>query len=111
MIAAGAVEEVRALLALDLDPRLPAMKAVGVQQLAAYLRGEQELAAACAAAKTASRNYAKRQVTWLRHQLLADERIHEQFSERIWPQIRSFIRRILLTSDPSGTKWSCVGPA
>jgi tRNA dimethylallyltransferase len=111
MIAAGAVDEVRALLALGLDPQLPAMKAVGVPQLAAYLRGELGLDAACAATKCASRNYAKRQITWLRHQLGEATWFPEQFSESIWPGIRSFIRRFLLIPFASGTKWSISGPA
>jgi tRNA dimethylallyltransferase len=66
MIAAGAVDEVRRLLALGLDPGLPVMRAHGVRELAAYLRGECGLDAAIAKAKTETRRYAKRQMTWLR---------------------------------------------
>ena len=66
MIAAGALEEVRALVALDLDPGLPVMRAHGVRELAAYLRGECSLEEAIAKAKTETRRYAKRQMTWLR---------------------------------------------
>ena len=40
MLANGAIDEVGALLALDLDPGLPAMKAVGVREIGAYIRGE-----------------------------------------------------------------------
>jgi len=69
MIAAGALDEVRALLALGLDPALPAMKAVGVRELGAVLAGKTSLAAAAAAMQQATRNYAKRQLTWLRHQM------------------------------------------
>ena len=68
MVAAGALEEVRALTARGLDPALPAMKAVGVRELAAYLAGETTLADATAAMKQATRNYAKRQLTWFRNQ-------------------------------------------
>ncbi len=68
MIAAGALEEVRALTARGLDPTLPAMKAVGVRELAAYLAGETTLVDATAAMKQATRNYAKRQLTWFRNQ-------------------------------------------
>jgi tRNA dimethylallyltransferase len=95
MIAAGALDEVRALVALD--PALPAMKAVGVKELAAHLRGEIDLEPACAAAKKATRNFAKRQRTWLRHQLDPDEQAFEQYSERIYPKMLSFIRQFLLT--------------
>ncbi len=68
MVAAGALEEVRALTARGLDPALPAMKAVGVRELAGYLARETTLAEATAAIKQATRNYAKRQLTWFRNQ-------------------------------------------
>lgn len=66
MIEAGAIEEVRALLALGLDPGLPAMRAHGVRELAAYLSGSSSRDEAMAKAKTETRRYAKRQMTWLR---------------------------------------------
>jgi len=68
MLAEGALEEVRALTARDLDPALPAMKALGVREFAAHLRGELSLKEALAAAQQATRNYAKRQLTWFRNQ-------------------------------------------
>jgi tRNA dimethylallyltransferase len=69
MLAGGAEEEVRALLARGLDPELPAMKAVGLPELAAFLRGEVSREEAAAGARQATRNYAKRQLTWLRNQM------------------------------------------
>lgn len=69
MVAEGALDEVRALMARDLDPDLPAMKAVGVRELAAHLRGETRLEAALAAAQQETRRYAKRQTTWMRGQM------------------------------------------
>ncbi|MGH6735782.1 MAG: tRNA (adenosine(37)-N6)-dimethylallyltransferase MiaA [Methyloceanibacter sp.] len=66
MIAAGALDEVDALMALDLDPGLPAMRAHGVRELAAYLAGAMTLDEAAAKAKTETRRYAKRQMTWLK---------------------------------------------
>jgi tRNA dimethylallyltransferase len=68
MIEAGALDEVRALVARGLDPALPAMKAVGVREFAAHLAGETTLAAAVEATRQATRNYAKRQLTWFRNQ-------------------------------------------
>lgn len=68
MIAQGALEEVAALAARGLDPALPAMKAVGVRELAAHLAGTQSLEAAVALAQQETRRYAKRQLTWLRNQ-------------------------------------------
>jgi tRNA dimethylallyltransferase len=66
MIEEGAIEEVRALLDLELDSGLPAMRAHGVRELAAYLSGAVSREDAVAKAKTESRRYAKRQMTWLR---------------------------------------------
>lgn len=68
MVEAGALDEVRALMARGLDPALPAMKAVGVREFAAHLTGEMTLAAAVEATRQATRNYAKRQLTWFRNQ-------------------------------------------
>jgi tRNA dimethylallyltransferase len=66
MIEDGALDEVRALLGLELDPGLPAMRAHGVREFAAYLSGALTREEAVAKAKTESRRYAKRQMTWLR---------------------------------------------
>jgi tRNA dimethylallyltransferase len=66
MVEAGAVEEVRALIALHLHPGLPAMRAHGVRELAAYLVGASSLEEAVTKAKTETRRYAKRQMTWAR---------------------------------------------
>ena len=64
----GAIDEVRALLARGLDPALPVMRAIGVPEIAAFLTGALTEAEAIAAGQQATRNYAKRQYTWLRHQ-------------------------------------------
>jgi tRNA dimethylallyltransferase len=69
MLEEGALEEVRELAALGLDPALPAMKAIGVRELAALLAGRLTEAEALERAKIATRQYAKRQSTWFRHQL------------------------------------------
>jgi len=66
MIEQGAVAEVRALIAQHLDPGLPAMRAHGVREFAAYLAGTVSLEDATTKAKTESRRYAKRQMTWAR---------------------------------------------
>ena len=68
MLEGGAVEEVEALLARDLDPDLPVMRAIGVPEIAAFLAGETSREAMIAAAQQATRNYAKRQFTWFRRQ-------------------------------------------
>ena len=68
MIEGGAVEEVRRLLERDLSPSLPVMRAIGVREIAAFLRGECSLDQAIASGQQATRNYAKRQYTWFTHQ-------------------------------------------
>lgn len=68
MLEEGAMEEVRALMALRLSPRMPAMKAIGVRELAAAMEGTMTLAEAVERAKAATRQYAKRQSTWFRNQ-------------------------------------------
>ena len=68
MMEEGAVSEVEALLARGLASSLPAMKAVGMRELADFLRGHISREAATAALKQATRNYAKRQLTWFRNQ-------------------------------------------
>ena len=102
MLAKGAVAEVEALLAQNLDPGLPAMRALGVPELSAYLLGEISLAEAEARAVLASGQYIKRQATWFRHRsLAAPERTHiihariaglKQFSEREWADLINFIQ-------------------
>lgn len=68
MLDGGAVEEVAALLARGLDPVLPVMRAIGVAEIAGLLRGEWPREEALRRGAQATRNYAKRQFTWLRHQ-------------------------------------------
>ncbi|MGZ3314498.1 MAG: tRNA (adenosine(37)-N6)-dimethylallyltransferase MiaA [Caulobacteraceae bacterium] len=75
MVEAGALEEVRALIARRLDPLAPVMKAVGVRELAAHLAGELTLAEAVALAQQETRRYAKRQLTWFRNQTPEWERL------------------------------------
>ncbi len=69
MLETGAVEEVKALLALNLSPAMPVMKAIGVPQIAAMLAGEMSAAEVIERGAVATRQYAKRQMTWFRNQL------------------------------------------
>ena len=69
MVEAGAIEEVKALLALRLDPSLPAMKAIGVRELGMTFEGRVSLDEAKRLAVIATGQYAKRQSTWFRNQL------------------------------------------
>jgi|SRR5215469_8992309 len=102
MFAAGAIEEVRALLDRQLSPSQPVMKAVGVREIGRYLAGECTRDAALAAAQQATRRYAKRQYTWFRNRFLASKKLRKmvaetQFSAQSLPEIFSFIRQFLLT--------------
>jgi tRNA dimethylallyltransferase len=67
MLAAGALEEARAMM--HLDPSLPMMKAIGLPELIAHLKGEMSLEEAAARAKAATRQFIKRQHTWWRGQM------------------------------------------
>ncbi|WGF88229.1 tRNA (adenosine(37)-N6)-dimethylallyltransferase MiaA [Marinivivus vitaminiproducens] len=82
MLADGALEEVRALTALGLPEDAPVMKAVGVPELRAVLKGAIGWDQARERAVIASRRYAKRQVTWLRHRSAGFARI-EAFGEEV----------------------------
>ena len=86
MMNAGALREVENLARLDLDKNLPAMKALGVPELLQFVEGKITLDEACSLAKLHTRQYAKRQMTWFRHQLTADIEIcscyHGQKSEK-----------------------------
>jgi tRNA dimethylallyltransferase len=77
----GAIPEVQALLARNLDPDLPVMRAIGVPEVAAFLRGETGADSAIAAGQQATRRYAKRQFTWARHQFPGEwpRGAHENF--------------------------------
>ena len=79
MLELGAIAEAEALLARKLDPDLPVMRAIGVPEIAGYLRGECTLDEARTRGQQATRNYAKRQYTWFRRQPPPD-----------WPRIESF---------------------
>jgi tRNA dimethylallyltransferase len=72
MLEAGAIAEVEALLARELDPDLPVMRAIGVPEIAAFLAGVFTREEMTAAAAQATRNYAKRQFTWFRRQVPED---------------------------------------
>ena len=69
MVEEGALDEVKRLIALDIPEQHPAMKAIGVSQISDYLAGSLSLEQAMELASTATRQYAKRQMTWFRNQL------------------------------------------
>ena len=80
MMKQGAVDEVKTLLARQLDPSLPAMKALGVRAIEAHLAGEITLERAVYLAQRDSRHYAKRQLTWLRNNFISDIQVNQKLS-------------------------------
>ena len=68
----GAVEEARAFDFITASPELPASKTLGLLELIKYTKGELELSDAIEQAQRTTRRYAKRQLTWFRHQLDED---------------------------------------
>jgi len=96
MVARGALEEARQVMGHAGDPGLPGLKAVGLQDLIGHLRGETSLDAAIAAGQQATRRYAKRQMTWFRHQFDGARQIAAavsgKFSESSLTDLCNFIR-------------------
>ena len=102
MLRNGALDEVRAMLDRGLDPRLPAMRAHGVPELAAHLAGRMAFPEARDRAVANTRQYVKRQDTWFRHYPLAecgmtrhfDARYADdaQFPERTCAEILAFLQ-------------------
>lgn len=95
MVRQGALDEVQALLARDLPATAPAMKAVGVRELAEHLAGGATLEQAVEATRQATRRYAKRQLTWFRNQTPD------------WPRHRGDAPQGAKASSPAGPKPRC----
>jgi len=94
MVEERALDEVRGLLAQGLSDELPAMRALGVRELAAHISGSCDLPSAVKALQIATRQFAKRQNTWFRGQMQKAQTFHTKFSESLMPEIRTFIKEI-----------------
>ena len=99
MMARGALEEARALAALNLDPNLPAMKAVGVPPLIRFINGEIPLEEACRLAQRDTRRFARRQIAWYRNQLVPTLSLSAQYSKSLNLKIFPLLSEFLLTTD------------
>jgi tRNA dimethylallyltransferase len=97
MLAASALEEARRIAARTLPAHLPGMKALGLRELIAHLRGDIGLDEAVNRAQTLSRRYAKRQVTWFSHQFIACYTLKEQLSDMNMGESISLVIKFLLT--------------
>ncbi|MBU2534014.1 MAG: tRNA (adenosine(37)-N6)-dimethylallyltransferase MiaA [Alphaproteobacteria bacterium] len=82
MLNQGALFEVARLQAMKLDRSLPVMGALGVRPLIDYLEGECDLAEATLSGQTETRQYAKRQLTWLRRNMISWKQINLEEMER-----------------------------
>lgn len=99
MMETGALEEVRALLARNLAPALPVMRAIGVREIAAMIADPQTTEVGEVAAQVATRNYAKRQYTWFRNQPPAHwERYEKQLDDDNINKLAIKLRNMTLTS-------------
>ena len=92
MMEAGALDEADRLLRLGLDSDLPAMRALGVAPLIAHLRGENALDQAVASAKAETRQYIKRQMTWLKRYMITWKVLSAQYNEINTAEIMSFVQ-------------------
>ncbi len=98
MIAEGAIEEARAVAALGLDPSLPAMRAVGLPPLLAYSRGEIAFEEAAERARTNTRNYAKRQISWIKSNFKTWTTHSSQEIERTKQDATIFLQNVLTSA-------------
>ena len=90
MLAAGALQEVEAMVSLGFSGELPIMRALGIAPLAAHVAGRMSLEDAARSAKTETCQYAKRQMTWLRRKMISWMHIETQQIERFSSKDLSF---------------------
>ena len=102
--AAGGIEEVAALLTLEIDPALPIMKALGVREFAALLAGDAKRDEAIENLRRATRNYAKRQATWFRHQMAGAKRVSARYDGAQDENIMEIAAALL--SQTNSDQWS-----
>lgn len=91
MLAAGVLDEVRDFARLGLSEELPSVRAHGVRPLLAHLRGELSLEAAAEGSKAETRQYAKRQATWHRRNMMSWMHIETQRMESYCDEIFAII--------------------
>ena len=92
MIDAGGLAEAQALARLDLDPTLPAMRAIGVAPLMAVAAGQMLIQAAILQAQAQTRQYLKRQLTWLRSNMITYYNVNTKSKESSFVDSIAFIQ-------------------
>jgi tRNA dimethylallyltransferase len=100
MWEAGLASEVRGLLAAGYAPDLPALKSLGYRQVVAYLQGRRSAAEALAEMQRATRNYARRQLTWFRREPAAEWMTVHGW-EWVEPLAEKILARLLQPQPPS----------
>lgn len=93
MMREGASAEAQALSDLQLDAGLPAMRAIGVRPLIGALRGEIDAEQAVAASQAETRQYIKRQETWLKSHMISWRPVETKYMESLMRDIFAFIQR------------------
>ncbi len=111
MVATGALDELAALQRARLPPELPLMKAVGIPELRAHLEGRMDLATALERAIVQTRRYAKRQLTFLRHQLPELQPIHAFGDDAQGTPDPEHLRHLLLTGRSCAHSVRCINRA
>ena len=99
MVAEGLLEEVRALLSSGIPPAATALQAIGYKECLGVLTGERTEAEAIAEVKLRSRQYAKRQLTWLRR----NPDIHWFY----WEKERDFARALQFSTEILSAEGLC----
>ncbi len=93
MLAAGALDQVRALMAQGYGPAAPVCRGLGTRALMSFLNGNMSKEDAVALAQRETRNYAKRQLTWFRNQVSADVRLYPPQDDLDSPECLSGLLR------------------
>ncbi len=97
MLQYGALEEVKKLMQRNIKSSLPIMRALGVAPIISYLNNEISLKDAEIKACAMTRQYAKRQMTWINNNIISKKHINSQYSEKIIHEIFPFICENILT--------------
>jgi len=94
MLDAGALEEAKLVASMNLDESLPAMRAHGMPELIAYIKGNISKDKAIEQSQTNTRHYIKRQYTWFRHQMKDTISLEENYSDKMLEQVNRFLLTI-----------------
>ena len=97
MVESGAIEEVESFIAAYPQTDHPLWKAVGVLPISTFLKGDIDRKHMIEQGKRDTRRYARRQMTWFRHQIIPDLTIYEQYSKKKETKMFSKISKFLLT--------------